>query len=75
MYIAIGCYLVCDVINFEVYLILLIKPFSYMTKESEQTFKYLKNERAFKVKRETFFIIQKGFQLFQTWECAFESTL
>ena len=63
MYIAIGCYLVCDVINYEVYLILLIKPFSYMTKESEQTFKYL---RAFKVKRETFFIILKGFQLFQT---------
>ena len=46
-----------------------------MTKESEQTFKYLKNERAFKVKRETFFIILKGFQLFQTWEPAFKSTL
>ena len=66
MYIAIGCYLVCDVINFEVYLILLIKPFYYMTKESEQTFEYLKNERTFKVKWETFFIILKGFQLFQT---------
>ena len=47
MWIVIVCYPVCDVINFEIYLSFLTKPFSYMTKYSEQKFKYLKNEKSF----------------------------
>ena len=43
MYIAIACYPVCDVINFETNLNFLIKSFSYMTKNLEQNMKYLKN--------------------------------
>ena len=46
----INCYPVCDVINFEIYLSFLIKSFSYMTKNSEQKRKFLKNKRGFKVK-------------------------
>ena len=37
----------CDVIGFEINLIFLIKPFSYMTKELRQKFKYLENEKTF----------------------------
>ena len=37
----------CDVINFEINLIFLFKPFSYMTKKSRQKFKYLDNEKSF----------------------------
>ena len=33
MYIVIICLLVCDIINFEIKLSFLIKPFSYMTKK------------------------------------------
>ena len=33
--IVIICYPVCDVINFEIYLSFLIKPFSYMTKNEK----------------------------------------
>ena len=32
---------------FEINLIFLIKPFSYMTKNSRQKFKYLENEKSF----------------------------
>ena len=45
MFIANACY--CDVIDFEINLIYLIKPFSFMTKKSRQKFKYLKNEKSF----------------------------
>ena len=38
----------CDVINFEINLIFLIKPFFYITKKSIQTFEYLENEKRFK---------------------------
>ena len=34
-------------INFEINVILLIKPFLYMTKESRQKFRYLENEKSF----------------------------
>ena len=34
----------CDVIKFEINLILLIKPFYYMTKKSKEKLKYLTNE-------------------------------
>ena len=37
----------CDIIDFEINLIFLIKPFSYMTKKSRQKFKYLENEKSF----------------------------
>ena len=47
MCIAIVCYPGCYVINFEINLIFLIKPFFYMTDKSRQTFKYLKNEKSF----------------------------
>ena len=35
-----------DVINFEINLTFLIKPFFYMTKKSKQIFKYLENEKS-----------------------------
>ena len=47
MCIAIVCYLGCDVINIEINLILLIKPFLHMTEKSKQEFKYLENEKSF----------------------------
>ena len=46
MCIVIACYPVRDVINVEIYLSFLIKPFSYMTKYSEQKLKYRKNEKS-----------------------------
>ena len=39
-----GLFLICVVINFEIYLSFLIKSFSYMIKKSEQKFKYLKEK-------------------------------
>ena len=47
MCIAFVCLPGCDVINFEVNFIFLIKPFFYMTKKSRQKFKYYKNEKRF----------------------------
>ena len=40
----------CDVINFGINLIFLIKLFSYMIKKSKQKFEYLENERALEMK-------------------------
>ena len=78
MCIVIVCYPVRHVINFETYLSLLIKPFSYMTKKSEQKFRYLKNEKSFSgAKKNIFhhykwaFTCQKWSQM---WECAFKAT-
>ena len=48
MCIAIVCFPGCDVMNFEIILIFLIKPFFYMTKKSRLKFKYLENEKSFK---------------------------
>ena len=47
MRIAIVCIPGCDVINFEINLVFLIKPFFYMTKKLKQKFKYLENEKSF----------------------------
>ena len=47
MCIATVCFPYCDTINFEINLVLLIKPFFYMTKRSGQKFKYLENEKSF----------------------------
>ena len=44
---AIVCLPGCNVINFKVYLIFLIKHFLYMTKMSRQKFKYLEIEKRF----------------------------
>ena len=45
--ITIVCFLGCDIINFKINLISLIKPFFYMTKKSKQ--KFLRTKKAFKV--------------------------
>ena len=42
-----ACFLGCDVINFEINLILLIEPFFYIIRNSRQIFKYLENEKSF----------------------------
>ena len=47
MCIAIACFPGCEVINFEINFIFLIKPFFYMTKNSKQKLKYLENEKSF----------------------------
>ena len=47
MCIAIVCVPGCDVRNFEINLIFLIKPFLYMTKKSTQKFEYLENEKSY----------------------------
>ena len=47
MCITIVCLPGCDVINFEINLVFLIKAFCYMTKKSRQKFKYLENEKSF----------------------------
>ena len=47
MFIAIVRWPGCDVINFEITLIFLIKLFFYMTKKSRQKYKYLENKKSF----------------------------
>ena len=44
---AIVCWPGCDVTNFEINLIFLIKPFLYMTRKSKQKRKHLENEKSF----------------------------
>ena len=60
MCIAIVRFPVCDIINFEINLIFPIKLFLYMTKNSRQQFKYLKNKKNFYSEIKAFFIIFKG---------------
>ena len=59
------CCPVCDVMNFQIKLSLLMEPFFYIIKKSGQKCKYLKNERAFNGKLKVFFIIFKGLLLEQ----------
>ena len=47
MFIAVVCFLGCEVINFEINVIFLIKPFFYIPKKSRQKTKYLENEKSF----------------------------
>ena len=47
----------CDVINFEIDLIFLIKPFFYMNKKSRQKFKHLENKNSISGETKAFFII------------------
>ena len=65
MCIAVVCFPGCDIINFEINIIFLIKPLFYMTKRPRQKFKYLKNKKSFQVE------IKSIFHHFQTWEWAF----
>ena len=44
---AVICFPDCDVINFEINLIFLIKSFFYKTTKSRQKSKYLENEKSF----------------------------
>ena len=54
----------CDVMQFQINLIFLIKPFRYMTKKSRQKLKYLENEMSFWVEiKKHFSSFLKGFQL------------
>ena len=55
MCIVIVCYPVCDVMNFEINRDFPIKPFSYLTKNSEQKLKWLKNERSFQAEIKSIF--------------------
>ena len=59
----------CDVINFIINLIFLIKPFCYKTKKSKQKLKYLENEKSFWGEIKSIFC-QK---LSETKECIFKS--
>ena len=64
MCIAIICFPVCDVINFEISLEIPIKLFSYATKKSGQKFKYIKNESFWNKTDLSSFL--NGFQLLET---------
>ena len=57
MYIAIVCFPGCDIINFEINLIFLIKSFFYMTEKSRQKFKHVENEKSFSGEIKIIFII------------------
>ena len=58
--IAIVCYPSCDVIDFKIDFIFLVKPFSCKTKTSKQKFKYLEKEELLTRNKKVFFIILKG---------------
>ena len=61
MVIAIVCYPGCDVMNFEVSLIFVIKQFFFTwLKSHDKNFNILRRKRAFKMKQKAFFIIFKG---------------
>ena len=45
--IAIVYYPSCDVMNFEINIVFLIKPFCLMIKKSRQKLKYLENKKSF----------------------------
>ena len=60
-YIVIMCFLVDDVINFE------ISRFSTRPKKLGQIFEYLRTKKAFKVKQKTFFIIFKRLSFARSW--------
>ena len=55
VFIKITCFPVCDVLNFEINLIFLIKQFSYTAKKSGHKFKYLKKKKSFKYETKSIF--------------------
>ena len=50
MFVTIICFPGCDIINFEINLVFLIKPFFYMTENSRKKLNTLRTERDFKMK-------------------------
>ena len=67
-----SCYIPgCDVINFEIIFIILIKPFFYMAKKSIQQCKFVEKENSFQGEIKSIFHHFKGLficqKLFQTW--------
>ena len=54
------CCPACDVINFEIDLSFLIKPFSYVTKNSDQKSNIIRTEGTFNMEYKAFFTIFKG---------------
>ena len=79
MSIAIICFPGCDVINFEINIIFLIKPVFYLTRKSRQKFKYLENKKSFYVEiKSIFHHFKRAFcsqNLSQTLECAFKTKM
>ena len=61
--IAIVCYPSCDVIDFKIDFIFLVKPFSCKTKTSKQKFKYLEKEELLTRNKKYFSSFLKDFQL------------
>ena len=51
----------CDVINFEINLIFLIKLFFYMNKKSRQKLRYFENEKSFYEEMKSIFHILRAF--------------
>ena len=52
----------CDVINFEINLVFLIKPFFLRNQRSRQKFKYLEKEKIFFWNKKHFSLFLRGFQ-------------
>ena len=77
MRIAIVCFPGCDVLNFEINPIFLIKPFYYLTKMLRQKFKYLENKKSFWGEiKSIYYHFWRAFncqKLSQTWECTFRT--
>ena len=67
----------CDIINFKINLIFLIKSFLYITKKTRQKLKYLENEKSFYSEiKKNFHHFKRTFscqKLSQTLECAFNA--
>ena len=76
MCISIACSPGCDVINFEINLIFLIKPFLFIIRMPKQNLKYLENEKSFQGEiKSIFYHFLRAFscqKLSQTWEYAFK---
>ena len=64
-FIVIVCFPDCDVINFEIYLNFLIKPFFNITKNVRTKIYISSERRVFKMKQKTLLIIFKGLSLKQ----------
>ena len=76
--ITIVCLPGCDIINFEINLIFLIKPFCYNAKKARQKLKYLENEKSFWGEISIFHHFWRVFscqKLSETWQCTFNSDL
>ena len=61
MRIVIASLLGCSVRNFEINLSFPVKPFSHVTKKSEQKFEYLTNENIFKMKWKAFITLHEKY--------------